>query len=884
MSKNKSIRLPDYISPISYDLTIHPDLESFTFSGNEIIKINVKKEINKIILHSKDIEIKTAKISNNKKIEQFAQKISYNIENETVTLFFKNKINGNFDLHLSFVGIINENLRGLYRSKYILNGETKHLATTQFEATDARRCFPCFDEPNHKAIFKVSLIVPDEYTAISNTLPNKIKEHNAGYKIISFAPTPKMSTYLLAFIVGEFEYVEGITKPAKEFLRSGPSSSLVRGPKNSFAGEVTNKGIRVRVFTTPGKKHQAKFALDVAIKSIEFYNEYFNIPYPLPTLDLIAIPDFESAAMENWGAVTFRETAILVDEENSSLSNKQWVAIVIAHELAHQWFGNLVTMSWWTDLWLNEGFASYMENFCIDKIFPEWHIWDLYISDRYALALRLDALSNSHPIEVKVNHPDEISEIFDMVSYAKGSAMIRQLAEYIGNDKFREGLQHYLKKHSYKNTDTKDLWDSFEKISKKPINKMMSMWTKETGYPLITLSKKQGSGESWMIDQERFFSSRIESLKYKKVINKNIWPIPFKYESNNITMNILMTKKSDFLIGNSIGKINKEEDSFIRVRYDEITLNRLGEEIKNDKLSTRDRLGIIRDLFALSEGGYIKTDIALSFALNYKNEKEYIVWSEIANGINKIYNLISNENFENKYRSYALSLFSPLAVKMDFHKKNTDKYSDTFLRNLAISQAGYYGDKKIINKVIKLFKNRKEIPIEADIRSTIYKIIAQNGLENHWKLFEKLYKEENLHEEKDRLGYAMASFGNKDLIKKTLNFIISDNVKDQDAPHLLASVWQNRNGRELTWSFIKNNWNIILKKYGEGGHFLSRLISPLGNHITKKDLVDAKKFFKKNSAPGAGRTLEQTFEKIESNIAWIRDDKKIIKKWLDKNY
>jgi len=299
MSKNKSIRLPDYISPISYDLTIHPDLESFTFSGNEIIKINVKKEINKIILHSKDIEIKTAKISNNKKIEQFAQKISYNIENETVTLFFKNKINGNFDLHLSFVGIINENLRGLYRSKYILNGETKHLATTQFEATDARRCFPCFDEPNHKAIFKVSLIVPDEYTAISNTLPNKIKEHNAGYKIISFAPTPKMSTYLLAFIVGEFEYVEGITKPAKEFLRSGPSSSLVRGPKNSFAGEVTNKGIRVRVFTTPGKKHQAKFALDVAIKSIEFYNEYFNIPYPLPTLDLIAIPDFESAAMEN---------------------------------------------------------------------------------------------------------------------------------------------------------------------------------------------------------------------------------------------------------------------------------------------------------------------------------------------------------------------------------------------------------------------------------------------------------------------------------------------------------------------------------------------------------------------------------------------------------
>ncbi|MFA6515377.1 MAG: M1 family metallopeptidase [Candidatus Paceibacterota bacterium] len=852
----KSVRLPSHISPINYKLTIRPDLESFTFSGHEIIKIKIDKEVNKITLHSKDIDIETASVGN-KKDKQFTSKITYDTENETVTLFFKNKIIGKSEINLVFKGIINEGLRGFYRSKYILNGEEKYLATTQFESTDARRAFPCFDEPEHKATFEVSLIIADKHTAISNTLPVTTVEHGAGYKVVSFAPSPRMSTYLLAFIVGEFEFLEGKTK----------------------------EGVQIRVFTTAGKSHQAKFALEVAIKSLEFYNEYFDIPYPLPTLDLVAIPDFESAAMENWGAVTFRETAILVDDENTSLSNKQWVAIVIAHELSHQWFGNLVTMKWWTDLWLNEGFATYMETFCVNKMFPDWHMWDLYLADRYALGLRLDSLSSSHPIEIKVNHPNEINEIFDMVSYAKGGAIIRQLAEYIGHDKFRLGLQHYLKKHSYKNTDTKDLWESFEKVSKKPINKMMSLWTKETGYPLVTLSPILRIGENWKVEQERFFSSRIKALEYAKTKKKkHLWPIPFKYESGGEILNLLMTNKSAPLIGTSIGKINKEEETFMRVKYDEITLKKLGEEIKNGKLSTADRLGIIRDLFSLAEGGYEKTDVALEFALNYKDETEYIVWVEIALGINKIYNLIYEETFINKYETYALSLFSSLAKKMGFEKIKGEKHSDVFLRSLAISQAAFYGDKKIISEAKKLFINRNNKSIHADIRSTIFKIVASNGTEKEWKLFERMYREEKLHEEKDRYGYALTSFKNKALLEKTLKFIISDSVRNQDAPHLLAIIWQNPSGRDLAWQFVKNNWNIFLKKYGEGGHFLSRLITPLGGHSSLKDLKDTQNFFKKNLAPGANRSLLQSYEKIASNAAWIKDDKKVIKNWLEKNY
>ncbi len=855
----KSVRLPNHISPTNYKLTIKPDLESFTFSGNEIIKIKIEKETNKITLHSKNIDIETVMISSKQKTkEQFANKINYDTKSETVTFFFKNKVIGNCDLHISFIGIINDNLRGFYRSKYILDGQEKYLATTQFEATDARRAFPCFDEPSHKAIFEVSLIIADKHMAISNTLPATTIKHSAGYKIVSFSPSPLMSTYLLAFIVGEFEYIEGKTRD----------------------------NVQVRVFTTKGKSRQAKFALEVAIKSLEFYNEYFDIPYPLPVLDMIAIPDFESGAMENWGAVTYRETALLVDEKNSSLPNKQWTALVIAHELAHQWFGNLVTMDWWTDLWLNEGFASYIEYLAVDKIFPDWKIWSQFLTSDHNVALTLDSLSNSHPIEIKVNHPDEINEIFDKISYSKGASIIRMLSVYLGEDKFKEGLQYYLKKHSYKNTNTIDLWKAFEKVSKKLVIKMMSQWTKQTGYPLVTLiSHKQ----SLWLKQERFFSSRAESLKYKSTA-KDIWPIPIKYETiNNKTqtkeiLNLLMTKKSVPLLGTSICKINKEEETFIRVKYGEQTLKKLGEQIMEGKIEAKDRLGIIRDLFALAEGGYIKTDVALEFALNYKDETEYIVWAEITNSLNKIYNLISNESFSDKFKNYACSLFLPILEKVGFEKKQNEKHSDTFLRSLVISQSGFYGNKKVINTAQKIFRERDKKPIHADIRSAIFRIIALNGREKEWKIFENLYINEKLHEEKDRYGYALSSFKDTTLLKKSLSFIISNKVREQDAPHLVASVWQNNYGKDLAWQFVKDNWNIILKKYGEGGHFLSRLLSPLGGHILLKDIKDAKKFFMKNSAPGAERTLKQAYEKIESNALWIRDDKKVIKNWLEKNY
>jgi len=849
---NKSVHLEKHIIPSHYKLALHPDILAGAFSGKEIIEIKINKEINKITLHSKDIDIETVKYISGK-VEQFAKNITYDVRKETATFIFKNKIKkGQGNLSIIFSGILNDNLRGFYKSKYVLNGVEKYIATTQFEATDARRCFPCFDEPAQKAIFEVSLVVSESHTAISNTLPIEIKEHSKGYKIISFAPSPIMSTYLLAFIIGEFEYIEGFTK----------------------------EKIQVRIFTTPGKKHQAKFALDVAIKSLEFFEKYFDIPYPMPNLDLISIPDFEPAGMENWGAITFRESSMLIDEEHSSLTNKQWVATTVAHEIAHQWFGNLVTMHWWTDLWLNEGFASYMEKLCTDHIFSHWKIWNLYLgNNRYRNAIEIDSLKNSHAIEVELNHPDEINETFDMVSYEKGTAIIRMLAEFIGEDKFKEGLSYYLKKHSYKNTKTINLWEAFEKISKKPIKKMMSSWTKQAGFPLVTLTENPKN--YLKLSQERFFSSRVTRIKNK---NNKTWEIPLLYKNENSDEKIILDKKNIKIKNKVIKKLNSNESSFLKVCYDKKTLEIIKKQIKENHMGVIDRLGIVRDIFALAEGGYIKTEEALEFSLSYKDEKEYIVWGEIAYGINKIYNLVVNEDFIDKYKNYVLSLFSPLIQEIGFERKENEESSHTLLRIIAISQAGFYGDKKIIKEVEKIFANRLTKKIDPDMRSTIYNIVAQNGGNKEWKIFEKLYKEETLNEERERLSRAMTQFKDTNIIKKTLQFIISKNVKDQDAPFLLASIWLNKNAQNLTWEFIKDNWSMILKKYGESGLLLSRLIYILGNHTTIKDLKDAKNFFKKNTAPGADRTLEQAFERIESNIAWLKDDKASIKSWLSKNY
>ncbi len=864
-------RLVSYVKPERYEIMLKPDLEGFSFEGEETIYLHLAKSTKEIILHCAELKIVCE-----------GAKVKYDKKSETVTLVFPKAIQkGKAKLKLKFTGILNDKMRGFYRSKYIHEGKEKHLATTQFESTDARRSFPCFDEPSQKAIFDITLMITSGLKAISNTIESEVLEHESGYQIIKFAPTPKMSTYLLAFIVGDFEYIENKTKD----------------------------DILVRVFTTPGKKDQAKFALDVAIKCLEFYNNYFGIDYPLPVLDMIAIPDFAAGAMENWGAVTYRESTILIDDEKSSSANKQWVALVIAHELAHQWFGNLVTMEWWTHLWLNEGFASFIEYLAIDHIFPDWDIWTQFVSTEMSDAFALDALSNTHPIEVEVGHPAEISEIFDRVSYSKGASVLRMLWKYLGEKDFQKGLQYYLKKYAYGNAQTQDLWLALEKASKKPVGKIMKNWTGKPGHPVITVSGKgKGVRGKLELTQSRFFSSPISKRKSK---DNTVWSIPLsslRGTSGASDVAILLMDKKSISIPNTGAKLNIGETSLVRVDYPEEYLKGLEKNI--NQLSAPDRLGLIRDSFDLAQSGNSPTILALELARSYENEEDYTVWSTLTGHLNQLDSLLAYESFYDDYKNYNRYLYNRIAQKMGWEKKPGEKHTDSLLRSMVLYKLGSFGDEETIKKAQELFslhtssrgaKLRGDLDsnkdshgmyrsgaslgmtnlIDPDLRGVVYNLVAENGGQQEWNTLVKMYKAEDNQQEKDRLGRSLGLFKDKKLLQKALEFAISKDVRFQNSLGVIASVWHNPMGRYPAWEFVKLNWKMLKERYA-GGHYFTRVFGSAGEFTRNSDAKDIERFTKKNPIPEAQRTISQALEQIYSNVEWLKNDKQKIRIFLEK--
>jgi len=857
--KKNPYRLDRNLEPLVYDITLQPDLEKFTFRGAESIIFKAQKAYTKITLHAVELVVHKAFLCGGSLEDTLlAVKISYDAKLETVTLDFGRSLKPDEAdcLCLEFDGILNDTMHGFYRTSYEVDGQKRWGATTQFEATDARRAFPCWDEPDMKARFKIELIVPAALTALSNMPVEKQSKLAGGLKQVSYELSPIMSTYLVAFIVADLEYVEGKDK----------------------------NGILIRIYTMPGKIEQGRFALKVAQHALPYFGDWFGIPYALPKCDMVALPDFASGAMENWGLITYRETALLVDAKNSSASARQRVAEVIDHELAHQWFGNLVTMSWWTDLWLNEGFASYMGPKAVHDQFPEWEIWDQFIVADYLRALSGDALKNTHAIEIPVQHPSEIREIFDAITYSKGSSVNRMLEHYLGENIFRKGLRVYLKKFAWGNATTKDLWDVLEKVSGKPVRAIMTSYTDQPGFPVLTVRNKKGKPAAFEVKQERFL---FDGSKDRQ---KTLWNVPLvvaRSETKKNWVGLLKSSSTTVELGKKSAwvKINAGQSGFYRVAYPAEMLEGLAEALRSRSLPypVIDALGILSDSLALARAGYFQTSKVLDLLDAVKNEREYNIWTLIAGGLQSVDGLLKDPSARETLAEFALSLILPALRDLGWDKKKSDTHSDLLLRSLLIFQAGHYGSTEVIQEARSRFeKFLKTAELEPNLRGSIYSLMAENGDTRIFQQLVKIYRASALQEEKVRILRAMARFRDKAVIPEVLKFALSKDVRSQDTYVILASFGSNAAGRHLAWKFNKGQFKELFKRYEGGsvsllGHILEGSVTGFN---TAEDLADVKAFFTKHPVQGIERTMKQALEIIQSNIRWTAKSRKDVESWL----
>lgn len=720
-------------------------------------------------------------------------------------------------------------MAGFYRSSYEgQDGSKKYLATSQMEPTDARRAFPCFDEPALKAQFTVTLIADNGHTCLSNmsqALEKEIDSKITGgkRKAVTFNKTPLMSTYLLAFVVGELKVIE----------------------TNEFR-------VPVRVFATPDKNiEHGRYSLDIAAKTLAFYEKTFDSKFPLPKMDMIAIPDFSAGAMENWGLITYRVVDLLFDEKTSGASMKQRIAEVVQHELAHQWFGNLVTMDFWDGLWLNEGFATWMSWYACNSFYPEWKIWQSYVTNDLQSALSLDSLRSSHPIEVPVKRADEVNQIFDAISYSKGSCVLRMISKYLGEQTFMEGIRRYLKKHAYGNTQTGDLWAALADASGKPVEKVMDIWTKNVGYPVVTVTESEDS-RSINVKQNRF----LRTADVKPEEDQTLFPVFLGLKTKDgIDESLTLSdreRKVDIPNGDFF-KLNADHAGIYRTSYSPERLRKLGQAAKEGLLSVEDRAGMIADAGALASSGYQKTSGILSLLKSFSGEEEFVVWSEILSRISAIR---SAWVFEDSRARNGLKMFQRNLVSEKAHAKGwsfspDEDHIQAQFKALLFGSAGLSGDPKVIDAAQSMFKkftagDRKAIP--PNIRGSIYAIVLRNGGDNEYNVILDEYRTAENADERNTALRSLGRVKNKDLIQRTLALPLSDDVKGQDVYLPIAGLRNDPEGIEALWEWMKANWEPLEKKCPPGLTMLGSMVNICTSGFTRKEqLEDVQKYFEGRS-------------------------------------
>jgi puromycin-sensitive aminopeptidase len=836
MPEQKPYRLPLTVTPQRYEIRLMPDMASATFDGEERVAIQVNEPVREICLNAAELAIQDVSIKA-KSGKTIRGDVTLDPENEQAVLHFTETVEpGPWALQIKFSGILNDKLHGFYRSTHKnANGEEKTLATTQFESTDARRAFPCWDEPALKAVFQITLVVDEGLTAISNA--RMIRETplpGAGKKEVVFADSMTMSTYLVAFIVGEFE-------------ASDPA----------MVGKAP-----LRVWAVPGKKQLANFGREIGRVSLEYFSRYYGIPYPGDKLDLIAIPDFASGAMENLGAITFRETALLVDEYKATRAELERVADVVSHENAHMWFGDLVTMRWWNGLWLNEAFATFMEMLAVDAWKPEWRRWDSFTVSR-AAAMQVDGLKSTRPIEFPVEKPEEAAGMFDVLTYEKGASVLRMLEQYLGAEAFRNGIRLYLSRHAYGNAETTDLWDALEESTGQPVRALMGTWIFQPGFPLISV-EKQGTG--LLLSQSIFRYLQDEDIPQRK------WHVPVFLRAarreGTVNKTILLTERQQRVEVADVdwAVVNAGGHGYYRVRYSSELVNSLRRQLQ-ENLSPVERFNLVNDTWATTLAGLTSLTDYLELIDLLRDENDLSVWTTVIGSCHHL-NRILDEAQWFSLQKRLCAILSPALERLTWAPRAGETELEGQLRGDLIAALGTLGDNKGCQERARALFVDYEMDssaVDRNVVPALVAIVAHTGTDAEYEDFVKRFKTAATPQEETRYLFALANFRQEDLIDQTLQLTINGEVRTQNAPYLMRNVLLNKVAREKAWVFMKANWDTMLRQYPDNS--IPRMCEGVIGLATAELATDVEEFFGKHPVKQGTKQIDQHLERLRIAVA-----------------
>lgn len=826
------VRLFDQFKPKNYNIKLNLDKHKMKFSGNSVVVGTIAKKSHKLSLHSKDLYIKSVKI--NGLLAGHSQ-----LPNDELLIELDKAIVGEISIDIRFVGKITKPMHGLYPC---FTKSDDVILATQFESHHAREVFPCIDEPEAKATFDLTLTTDKDEVVLSN-MPALQQYTENDLLTTVFEQTPLMSTYLLAFVVGDMQSVSG----------------------------QTANGTQVNIWSSKDhQKNQLDFALKTTIKTIEFFNKYYKTVYPLPKCDQVALPDFSSGAMENWGLITYREVCLLVDPKKTSTTTKEYVALVVAHELSHQWFGNLVTMEWWNDLWLNESFANLMEYIAVNAIYPEWDIMLSYAAGEALSASRRDMIPGVQAVSTNVDHPDQISTLFDpSIVYAKGSRLLFMAYNLIGDKDFRDGLRIYFKKHAYQNTVGNDLWQALSETSGIDIGRVMNSWINKPGFPLLTVEQSENE---LVLSQSKFNDSTSTDL----------WPIPL-FANQNIDLDILDTKQKKLVVTDKNILFNTLGGHYGVHYKDPAKLEYLRDQILDNRLTESQKLLLLNDLCLQAKIGVCSITDVIGLLRAFENETSEPVWSVISIVIAEARRIVESDDTANdQLKTFVFSLVQEQLMRLGWVKNENETSNDTKLREIILGLAAFSENGDFIKEAQKRFKAQKFVNLPADTRHILISVAVKFGDEKLYDDLVATYPLQTNSELQQDIAGGLTSTKDSKLAKKVLGKLKDSSwVRLQDFDRLLVQLLMNKHTRKVAWRWLTSNWGWIEKSFASDKSYDNLPRYSAGAFATDEWLKEYKAFFgPKKKIPALTRNIVMGEADIKAKIKWTKRDHKKLVKWL----